>query len=226
MKIMKYLESVGDSLIFKGNKVVIKIPRRYENYDLLKMSNDIQTLGIFSIDVNDGELTGGIYLPSILTMEPSKTHTISTEEQDFLVAEFQKGDKFIVDVNLLRQPRITYQMFVEFIALGNVPSFLSYKDSAAMFDLAKKVCDADLRIDHSTFEMIIAHLSRDPNNLNTKYRHTDMKQKPSFIGLRSVTYGTDSTTANLIGAYMADGTNAAIVNPSEQRSDLEDLLRT
>lgn len=222
--VMKYFKKVNNAFVFTGKKLTVKIPRRYENYNLLRAENDIQTLAIFEMIFDDKE-SHGMLLPAVITMEPSTQYYKTIDEIDFLIAEFQAGDKFMTSTQLLKQPHISYAMFVEFIALGNLPKFLDYENTAFLFDRAKEVCDANLRVQHSVFEMIYSHLFRDPDDLTVKYRHTNMKKKPEFIELRSVTYGTDSTTAKIIGAYMNDGINAAIVNPSHQKHDLEDLLR-
>lgn len=222
--IMPYFQKVNDSLVFIGKKMIVKIPRRYENYNLLITGNDIQTLGIFELTIDENP-PKGFLLPAVMTMEPSNHYTKTIDDTDLMILEFQAGDKFLVNTSLLKQPHISYAMFKEFISLGNLPKFLSYNDTAFLFDRAKTVCNANLKVNHSIFEMIYAHLFRDSDNLNIKYRHTDMTKPPEFIELRSVTYGTDSTTAKLIGSYMNDGINAAIVNPSHQNHDLEDLLR-
>lgn len=222
--IMKHFKKIDDSFVFIGKQMRIKIPRRYENYNLLTAENDVQSLAIFEITIDDLPPVGFL-LPAVVTMEPNNYYTKVVDDEDVLILEFLTGNKFMSSTKLLKQPHIPYAMFVEFIALGNIPKFLSYEQSAFLFDLSKSICDTNLRVSHSIFEMICSHLFRDPDDLNKKFRHTDMKKKPEFVELRSVTYGTDSTTAKLIGAYMNDGINAALVNPSHQNHDLEDLLR-
>jgi len=222
--VMKYFKKVNNAFVFTGKKLTVKIPRRYENYNLLKAENEVQTLAIFEMIIDDKE-SHGFLLPAVIIMAPSHTFNKTIDEIDFLIAEFQAGDKFMTNTQILKQPHISYAMFVEFIALGNLPKFMDYESTAFLFDRSKSICDADLRVHHSVFEMIYAHLFRDPDDLTIKFRHTNMKKKPEFIELRSVTYGTDSTTAKIIGAYMNDGINAAIVNPAHQKHELEDLLR-
>ncbi len=222
--VMKYFKKIEGSFVFIGKKLEIRIPRRYENYNLLSAQNVVQTLAIFEMIFDDNEYHGFL-LPAVITIEPSNVYNKTINETDFLIVELQAGDKFMTSSILLKQPHISYAMFVEFISLGNLPKFMDYESTAFLFDRTKEVCDANLRVQHSVFEMIYSHLFRDPDDLTVKYRHTDMTKKPEFIELRSVTYGTDSTTAKIVGAYMNDGINAAIVNPSHQNHELEDLLR-
>lgn len=108
-------------------------------------------------------------------MEPSYIYKEREDDVDFIVGEFHKGDKFIAYDTVMQQPFIAYATFVEFINNGRVPSFLSYNQMAVLFDNISRICNFNPRINHAVFEMIYAHLSRDPDNMNIKYRHTDMK---------------------------------------------------
>jgi hypothetical protein len=63
------------------------------------------------------------------------------------------------------------------------------------------------------------------------YRHQfkDTKQltdkPPEIIALRSVQDGASNTTAKLMGAYLDEGINSALVDPAERLERVEDLLR-
>ena len=49
---------------------------------------------------------------------------------------------------------------------------------------------------------------------------------PSVIlPLKSIAYGLSNTTSRLMGNYLNDGMNSALVNPSTQNESIEDLLR-
>lgn len=221
---VQYFKKIKDSIIFVGKSLEVRIPRRYENYDMLIIENKIKCLGIFEMIIN-GNINKGLLLPAIIEMDPSESYNTNIDEVDYLVLKFVNGDKFMTKTTILKQAHIAYSMFVEFISLGNLPKFLSYNDTAFLFDKASKVCGVNLNVNHSVFEMIYAHLFRDKDDLAIRYRHTDMKKPPEFIELRSVAYGTDSTTAKIVGSYLSDGINAALVNQSEQRHDLEDIVR-
>ena len=221
---MKHLTKTQNSYICNTDLITVKIPRRYENYDLLLIRENISTLGIFEFSINNGPFYGFV-LPTILHTCPSIYYTKSTETEDTLVLEFHKGDKFIVHNVAIKQSNIAYAMFVEFLTLGNLPKFLTYEQTAFLFDLAKEICDADLKVHHSIFEIIYSHLFRDPDDFTVKYRHTKMNKSPKFIELKSVIHGTDSTMTKLVGSYFNDGVNAAMIIQSNQKHDLEDLLR-
>lgn len=222
--LMSFFTVVENTMVFTGEICSVKIPTHYQIYDLLKVTSEVRTLAIFEILINN-TYSYGFLLPAVIRMEPSRISRITEEGIEYQVCEFVNGDKFMVSTVILREPFIATSMYQEFISLGKLPSFMTYETTAKLFDAVEKVCDVNLHAPHVVWEMIYAHLFRDPTDLSIKYRFTDMKDKPIFIGTNNVAFGPDSTTSKLIGAYFNDGINSAIVNASEQQYDLEDLLR-
>lgn len=220
----KYFKTIGDEVIFTGKTLEVFIPKRYENHDMVLVQDIVKTLGIFEMLI-DGTIKKGFLLPALITMMPHETYTTNIEGIDYYVAKFITGNKFMASKTILKQGHIAYFMFLEFVSLGNLPSFLSYDETAFLFDRAVSICGVKLDFNHSIFEMIFAHLFRDSKDLTKKYRHTAMKNPPTFIELRSVTWGTDSTTSKLVGSYLGDGLNSALVNQADQPSELENLFR-
>lgn len=223
--IKKYFKLVDKSYFFIGKKLTIKIPRRYEVHNCLTVSDTVTTLAIFSMTFDDKE-EYGYFLPGIINTQPSKTYKLTENETDYLVCEYQTGDIFITSKSILRQAFIAYVLFVECYMNGNIPDFMSYNDSAFIFDKSQEVCDFNIGVKHASVELINAHNARDSKNLNIRYRYTDMKTPPAWIGFRNIGYGTDSTTTKLIGSYLPDGVNSAIVNTSHEHHEMEDILRS
>lgn len=221
----EFFKRVNNQVIFTGDRLEVRIPRRYENYDMLVIADDVKTLAIFELIIND-ELRTGCMLPAIINMEPSDTYLSTVDGQDVAVLVFTKGDVFMSNTAVIRNPNIAYVMFVEFVSLGNMPKFLDYNDTAFIFDKASEICGVNFPVNHAVFEMIYAHLCRNPRQVTQYYRHTDMSEPHEFIRLRSVSYGPDSTTARMLGSYFNDAVDASLVHPSENRSELEDLLRS
>ena len=155
----------------------------------------------------------GYNFPAVVTMEPSYIYKERDDDIDFIIGEFHKGDKFINYDIVMQQPFIAYAIFVEFINNGRIPSFLSYNQMAVLFDNISRICNFNPRINHSVFEMIYAHLSRDPDDMNIKYRHTYMQKPAAHIGLRNVAYGTDSVSYTHLDVY------------KRQDKDHEDLIQ-
>lgn len=157
-------------------------------------------------------------------MAPSKISTMVIDEITYKVLEFEKGDTFMITRTLLQRQSLVYTMFVEFLANGRMPK-INYEDSPKLFELAQIVCGLNLRVARCAFDVMYATCYRDADNPSVPYRLTNMKKPPVFLKLRDTTYGTDSTTAKLVGAYMSQGIDSAIVNPSTEKSSVEDMLR-
>ena len=52
-----------------------------------------------------------------------------------------------------------------------------------------------------------------------------MKQPPEIIQFRDIAHGTVTTTGKIIGNYFDDSLRSAIVNPTEEGNDLENIMR-
>ena len=203
----------------------VHIPKRYENYGLLSIAENVMTMGIFDIYHQD-KLVGGLLLSATIQMEASDIVFKSIDTKDFVILKFKKGDKFIVRTDVVQNRKIAYFIFSEFISLGNLPKFLQYKDMMTLFDIIGKTCSVGFGANHVIFEMMWAHLFRDEDDLTKQYRHTKMDKPAKFINLQSVTYAPDSTSTRIIGPYFTDGVNSALANENTVRSNLEDFMRT
>lgn len=226
-KLTEYLspQKDGNGYVFVGDEAKVHIPQRYAVHDLLFVEQQIKTLAIFEIFIKGETESYGLLLPALIEMSPSSTYSQKIGNIEYLVAVFNKGDLFINNKTLIKQGYVISKMFIEFNRNGNIPSFLKYDQLATLMDTAQTTCGVSLNVPHAVFEMMNAHQCRDPDNLNIKYRHTDMKKQPAYLGLRNTTNVRDSTSARLLGSYVMDGINTSIINQAEQQHEIEDLLR-
>ena len=68
-------------------------------------------------------------------------------------------------------------------------------------------------------------MARQANDTTKAYRLSDMKQPPSFLKLSDVPHATATLTGKLMGGYLNDSINVALINQNDQHSELEDILR-
>lgn len=217
-------KQVGDTVFFMGDKLEIFIPMRYETRGVLLIEADITTLGIFDMKVNGKD--SGYYLPGKITMEPTEINYISKPDGKYLVAVLHKNDVFIKNINIIQEWYAGYLVFYDMLYSGYMPDFLKYEDSGFLFDTITEVTGVGFPVDHVVFEMISAMLYRDPDDVTKLYRLSDTKKAPKNIPMRLVSHASMSTTGKIVGAYMTDGVESALVNPSDTPSDLENLLRS
>lgn len=210
--------------IFTGNICKCYIPKRYEAHDLLSQTDTINTIGVFHMEI-DGKVSLGLLLTAMISMSPSDTYNETIDEDLYLVVELRKGDKIMVTNDIVRNDKLAYVLWVEFIALGRLPKFITYENIPWLFDKIAEVCDINFGINHVIFETLYSHLFRDDKDIFKKYRHTDMKRPPIFIGIRNVAYGPDDTMSKLLGSYSNASLNSALINKSDQASAIELQLR-
>ncbi len=79
--------------------------------------------------------------------------------------------------------------------------------------------------------MVIATMSRDPEDRTKYYRHEiqsldEIKTNPpAFIPFSDVTFNATNTVSKFIGAYFDVGVNSALVIPSKRVEKIESILR-
>lgn len=224
MDLSKHItKNKNGEMVVTGESVTIMIPRSYEKYKRLNITDEIDTLAVFEISI--GTETKEFFLPATVTMCPSLVEYVTIEGQDYVRAVFEKGDIFIKNTNVVKNGYIAYIIFSEYVEKGQIPRFMSYDNLAFIFDTVQRITGCKLPAEHAVFEMIYAHLSRDAKKLSTPYRLTAMSEPPKFLKLKDVPHAATSTTAKLIGSYLNDSLVNSMVNAAEDESDVEDLLR-
>jgi len=228
-RVQQALRRVKDSI-----KVVkplsVHVPKRYTSKELAIVGSSVSVVGIFGVVVDDNYY-GVSLINAITPLEPSNINTVVVDEVEYYSFDFQPGDTFIPNVNLVKEGTLVYQIFDEIVAKGNIPWYLNYQDLGQLFDSAKYHGGANLNTNHAILEMITAACARSPKDRSAYYRHgfkatQQLKDKPpEIIALRSVQDGASNTTAKLMGAYLDEGINSALVDPSKRLERVEDLLR-
>ena len=210
---------------FIGDKLECFIPMRYQNENYLVISNEIQSLAIFSIRIND-TIDGGLQLPALIRIDPSDTYETTIDDEKFLVCVLTKGRRIMCSTSVLQIERIGYFVWREFLSLGHFPKYITYQNVNSLFDDMREIAGRGIGANHVIMELVLAHLFRDAKNLNVKYRHTDMIDPPAHVTLRDVSYGPSTTHSRMFGSYSDTGRNAALLNQSDTNSELSDLFRS
>jgi hypothetical protein len=224
MKTYFKYDSTKNLTTFEGKKLEIHIRQKWSNYGLLSHTDAVYSLGIFDMLVDETQ-EAGLLLAAMLEMHPSEVYVDTIDDEPHLVAIFKKGDVFIANNDVIENDKLAYVIWLEFICLGNLPKFISYDNVSQLFDVIGKVCGVSFSVNHAIFDVIYAHLFRDPDDLNVKYRLSTQKKKPTFIGLRNISYGAEGMM-KWIGSYSGDGLNSALVNKNEQVTNLDIALRS
>jgi hypothetical protein len=221
----KFSQKDPDSpVIFTGDKCVVTILQKFENYECLKVADSVTTLGVFDMEV-DG-IESGCFLVARVEMFPSEISNITIDDKPYVQLTFNKGDVFMRTTKFVVEEKLAFYIWLEYIKYGNVLKAMSYEDQAFLFDKIRQTSGITFPVDHVVYEAIFAYLSRDTNDPTVQYRNSKMQERHFRIQLNDVAHAARSTQARIVGANMKEGINAALDNPNAMNSQIEDLLRT
>ena len=213
------------TVTFIGKTLEVRIPKRFEVYGLLNISDTIQTLAVMDLIIDDTYQTS-MHLLAVITMNTSATTQITIGGITYIVATLAAGDVFIANTTVVKDKSTVGGIYTEFIDRGNLPYWFTYAQLMKLFDQMNTVADAGMRIDPVIFEVSFSHLARDPKDLYRPFRYLQKPDAPfTMVGLRSVELATSSTSARLLGSYFSDGLNASLTHQVTERQPFEDLLR-
>jgi hypothetical protein len=217
-------KDANSPVIFTGDKCVVTILQKLENYGCLKIADSVTTLGVFDMEV-DG-VKSGCFLVARVEMFPSDISNTTIDGVPYVQLTFNKGDTFMKTTKFVVDPKLAFYVWLEYIKYGNTLDAMKYEDQAFIFDKIRQTSGTTFPVDHVVFEAIFSYLSRDANDPNVQYRNSGMKGDFMRIQLNDVAHAARSTQARIVGAYMKEGINAALDNPNTMNSPIEDLLRT
>lgn len=220
----RFFELDKGKLRFIGDQLEFHVPRRYEKYGFLDIRDTVDTLGVGRLII-DGKYSTNLALLNVIRIIHSDLEEIVVNNVPYLVVHLRKGDIFLQDVNLIKNPQTVYALWVEFIAYGRPLYTFEHFEMVRLFDHILELTGITLGVDRSLYELLLAYLYRDSDSLFVQYRYTDMKNPPKLIPIRSVRYAPDTTTARLAGSYFKEGEVASLLRDQTQNSPFEDLYR-
>ena len=218
------LRELNDGSIIFTKAAKVYLPKMWIESDLINLSDPVSVVCVFAIVI--GDRYGVSTINSMMSTEPSKIGYETIDKIDYIVFSYSPEDKFMLNKSLVKRDNLPYKLFTFLFDKGKIPWYLNYTDVSQIYDSSKKYADVNFNLPHSVFEMIASVIARNEGDKSKFYRHGDWKKKPVYIPLRSVQFAASNTTAKLIGAYWSEGLSSALVNPSDRREIIEDLLRS
>lgn len=212
-----------DCVRFMGEHLTVWVPKRYETYDALTISETVKALGIFTMEA-DG-VKCGLQIPAVVEMDPSETSEENIDGVGYIVCKFTHGDKLLTTLTLIQNGGTGYILWKEFIGLGNFPSYITYQNVPFLLDDLKRISGTGINVSHTILELAYAHIFRDAKDRTKYYRLTPMTQPPVIISIHDVAYGASSTHSRIFGSYANQGLNAALLNQNTKNSEMEDTFR-
>lgn len=221
------LETDAGQLITK-KPCKIYIPARFAERKLAVIANEIRIVGIFAI-VDSNNNYGVSCANAMMQFTPTSTHVVKINGEDNYEFSFEAGSIISPNINLVKKDTLTYNIYDEIIAKGNVPWFFNDVDLCKLFSTSIHHAGVALGPNNIAIELIAASITRRKGDLPKYYRHSlkeGVKFEPAYIPLRSIIYGPTNTTAKLMGSYFEEGMLSSLVNPSQKPESIETLLRS
>lgn len=229
-RVREYLKELEDGSIVTTKPCKIHVPERFTAKKLAVLGSEVFVFGFFPI-IMDDEFYCVNNTIAMMRICPSSTKRVVVDGNPYFEFSFEPGDKVIYTTALVVTDTLTYYMYDEFVAKGNIPWYMNYFDIVNMFETAQEHAGVNLG-SRSVIELIISTITRDPTDMTRLYRHVLQTPEyattnpPVVIPFRSVIWNTSDTTSKLNGAFFAEGINSALVNESESVEMIEELYRT
>lgn len=221
------VKTPDDALVCK-RQCYICVPSHYFEMELGQIAENVTVMGVFPFIIEGRYSVSKVISRVVLT--PQDTQVIKINDEPYHLFSFEPGSVVVKNINLLKEDTNPYYIYRCFIARGKVPWYIDYDDLLTIFEHTPKYNGVHLGADQSIVALLAATVARDPNNLNSMYRSTlgqsNKATRPYYVPLTNVQLSADDTISKILGSYMDDGINSALINPSKQISDLEEVLRS
>lgn len=231
-KVHACLQELPDSRLIALKECKIYVPARFEEQGLYEqVGSDTYIVGIYAIVVEDKYYAISM-VNAMMRIDPTSELKIKIDGEDYFVFTFAPGTAIFPTVNLVKNDVLVYKIYNEFISKGKIPWYLGYVEMGQLFDTALYHAGANIGQNPEVTELIVSMIARDSKDKVKYYRTTlnsteeGVNMEPTFIPLRSVTYGATNTTNKLAGSYWQEGLTSALVSPSTRVERIESLLRS
>lgn len=226
-RVHQALETTNDGSVIAKKACAIYLPQRWRNKDLVHIANEIYITAIYALVVENSDYAISV-VNTMIQVDPNTINEVVIDGTNFLEMVFDPGDRVFVNTEVIVNQKLLYSIFDEIVANGNVPAFMDYLDLGRLFETAKSFGDTQLAATPTILHMLLSMIARDPDDKMRYFRQistgNDLEQV-SYVSLQSSIYGPTNTTARMMGANFSDNLNAAMIHPSEQQEDIEDILR-
>lgn len=225
--------------IYCNDYMEIYIPMQYFNDgNAINNGTSIETFGILYTKAFPNGSENELKLWNIptaihLMIYGSKDRTIKIHNKniDVLALEYPKGS-YIMHQSIPRGREIA-NMFLNLILAGKVPNTISYQKIIDIWWKNLEISGVSLKVPSKIYEMIIATIYRNPNNLKERYGQRFAKQSnPSGLdyesgNVRSVVKDLSTFSGMVfedIGTMISNGINNSLEGNEEPISPLEKII--
>lgn len=219
-----FLKQQGDSILFNGDgEFYFYIPEILFTRELARFNGEyISLLGIMSyaMKLPNGKMSElkNFNYPTRFLTKPYKTEKLTgvkltkeTDEDDYRVLCYKKGDAIIVDINVPKDIENCEDFLNMFIITGRIPSTIPYDQ------LQNYIVDNYLyngykyKISLQMFGIIISEICRSKNDISVPFR---LSKETNMKNYKAVSIKTIPKLISSYSAFTSENINEAIVYAS------------
>ncbi len=172
------------ALVVKVPFIRVYIPESYINHNITEIvGQDVDTIALFEFDTfGENEKTFDednpyknptryfMKIPTYMRMCPRDILKERNEEKQlFTILEFMIGDLFFQSTNVAQDWK-TVSKVVELLIKAFLPKELRYDQIVDFVNECCAINKVDLEVSDTVLEILVAELSRNPDNLNESFR--------------------------------------------------------
>lgn len=232
-----FLKREGDSLIFnQEGQFVFYVPEIYfDRGDAQIKGEYINLLGIldYTIYKKDGSHIGlkRFNFPTVFLCKPSKIEKVKkiklktvTEEQDYRLLIFEKGDAVVVSTKV-PQNIANVEDFYRIFLTGKLPTTIPYDKLQNYFIDSMELNGSSYGMSLQMFGIVVSEMCRDAKDPAKAFRHTKFTDQMAYraISIKDLPKYI-SPNASIASENWDLGVVGAIMNPADSNSPMEKLL--
>ena len=233
----KFLKRDGDALLFnEDGQFVFYVPELYFDRGNAEIKGEyINLLGIldYTIFKKDGSNIGlkRFNFPTVFLCKPSRIEKEKkirlksvTEEQDYRLLIFEKGDAVVVSTRV-PQNISNVEDFYRIFLTGKLPTTIPYNKLHEYFVDSIELNGSSYGMSLQMFGIVISEMCRDPKDPSRAFRHTNFKDQMEYkaISIKELPKYI-SPNASISSENWDTGVIGSIMNPNESNSPMEKLL--
>jgi hypothetical protein len=219
-----------DKRVITRKGCTIHFPSRFLEQSLAGIGVECFVLGMIAIQVEGSYAV--MRVPANLMASPTNIRKLMVENEEYTLFQFDPGRVVLRTISVVKEPTTPYYIYNEIFSKGNSPWYFTMNDRIAVFNMNERYTGSRVGKYREVTSLLVAHTSRNPENLKEFYRHTiqspqDVKTRPeAVIAMRDVTNAPTNTLNRLGGSYMiSEGLVAAMNNPSTRVDTIEHVMR-
>jgi hypothetical protein len=237
MDVPQFAKRDGESIIFnEDGEFIFYVPEMYfDNGSAVIVGEFVNLLGILDYTIYDtkGKNIGlkRFYFPSCFLSKPYTVDKVkaikltkTSEQQDYRLLKYKKGDQIIVSTKVPQDIANVEQFFKLFLG-GNLPTTIPYDKMQDYFIESMKLNGNKYGVNLQEFGIIISEIARDPKDLSKPFRLSKITDMAAYtaISIKMVPKYVSPHSA-ITSENWDEAVVTAILNEKEANSPLEKIF--